>query len=140
MLDEKFLQGLETMHKLAPNLLWEFANRPESLKHVTQVVKKFPNMTFILDHLGHLVFGVPGIKNYPIDTWKQDIVELAAQPNVVAKLGDIEEWEVSDPQPYIQHALKTFGYNRCLYESNWFVNKAMGDMYDKTFLAAQKAC
>ena len=97
-------------------------------------------MTFILDHLGHLVLGVPGIKNYPFETWKKDITDLAAQGNVVAKLGDIEEWDVADPQPYLQHALKTFGFERCLYESNWFVNKAMGDMYDKTFLATLKAC
>ena len=59
---------------------------------------------------------------------------------MVAKLGAIEEWKVSDPQPYLEHALKTFGYDRCMYESNWFVNKATGDMLDKTFIANHKAC
>lgn len=68
------------------------------------------------------------------------MVTIASLPNVVAKLGDIEEWEVEDPQIYLQHALKTFGWDRCLYESNWFVSKGKGDMIDKTFLATHKAC
>ena len=105
--DEKFLEGLEAMHRLAPDLVWEFANQPIAIQHVTEVIKKFPQMNFVLDHLGH-VWGA----GYNFETWKQEMINLATLPNVVAKLGDIEEWEVSDPQPYLQHALKTFGYDR----------------------------
>ena len=40
--DEKFLEGLEAMHRLAPDLVWEFANQPIAIQHVTEVIKKFP--------------------------------------------------------------------------------------------------
>lgn len=47
-----FLEGLEAMYKHAPNLIWEFANDPKALKHVTDVVKMYPHINFVLDHLG----------------------------------------------------------------------------------------
>ena len=92
-------------------------------------------MNFILNHLGHN-YG----SEWDFDTWKKDIEDLAALPNVFAKLGACEMWGKEDPQPYLEHALKTFGWHRCLYESNWFVNQAWGDNIDKTFLATHKAC
>ena len=51
----------------------------------------------------------------------------------------MEEWGVEDPQIYLEHALKTFGYDRCLYESNWFVNKAMGHQIDTSYMDINKA-
>lgn len=53
----------------------------------------------------------------------------AAQTNVVAKLGAIEQWGVADPAKFLDHALKSFGADRVLAESNWFVNTAMGKGY-----------
>ena len=40
----------------------------------------------------------------------------------------------------MEHALKTFGPERCLAESNWFVNTAMGVAYDVTFNHIMDAC
>ena len=34
---------------------------------------------------------------------------------------------------------QAFGYDSCLYESNWFVNVAMGDSYGKTARALEAA-
>ena len=67
---------------------------------------------------------------------------LAALPNVVAKLGAIEEWEVEDPAPYLDHALAVFGWNRVMYEGNWFVSAAHagGNDYDDTAHHVMAAC
>merc|ERR1712216_19291 len=124
-LDGKFLEGLAVLER--NGLLWEFACQPCALPHVVTVCSRFPQVTFVLDHLGHNAGG----DDY--ETWAPAITELAKCSNVVAKLGAIEEWDVSDPGLYLDHAIKTFGYNRCMYESNWFVSKAMGDLYDSTF-------
>jgi len=63
--DENFIKGLEALNKLAPNLLWEFACQPIAVKHVIEVIKMFPNMNFVLDHLGHVCGG-----GYDFETWK----------------------------------------------------------------------
>jgi len=90
-------------------------------------------MRFVLDHLGHNTGGDD------LESWKKALQIVAKCPNVVAKLGAIEEWEVSDPLPYLEFALNTFGYDRCMYESNWFVSAAMGDAYSKTYEYVCKA-
>jgi hypothetical protein len=41
---------------------------------------------------------------------------------------------------FLDHALKTFGPERVLAESNWFVNTAMGDPYDGSFCQVKAAC
>ena len=40
---------------------------------------------------------------------------------------------MSDPAPYLDLAFAAFGFERVMYESNWFVSRALGDKYDKTF-------
>ena len=59
---------------------------------------------------------------------------------MVAKLGAIEEWDVADAAPFLDHALKVFGADRVLAESNWFVSGAKGDAYDATFSKVAAAC
>ena len=40
----------------------------------------------------------------------------------------------------MDRAIKSFGFDRILYESNWFVNEAMGDAYDRTASMLFDAC
>jgi len=91
-------------------------------------------MTFILNHLGHNCGGED------FATWAPAITELAKRPNVLAKLGASEEWQVADPGPFLDHAIEAFGYDRVLYESNWFVNQAMGHTFDETFNLVEDSC
>jgi predicted TIM-barrel fold metal-dependent hydrolase len=60
-------------------------------------------------------------------------VELAKLKNVCCKLGAVEEWGVSDPLQYMNFAIATFGFDRVLYESNWFVLEVLKELkYDTT--------
>ena len=116
-------------------LHWEWCCKPEALPSIAKVCAQFPDMVFVLDHLGHNCGGDD------LATWSKDLEALAASSsNVYAKLGAIEEWEVKDPAPYLDHALKVFGFGRVLYESNWFVSAAMGDPYGKTAGRVLAAC
>eukprot|EP00038_Savillea_parva_P009212 m.181999 g.181999 ORF g.181999 m.181999 type:complete len:299 (-) comp15407_c0_seq1:102-998(-) len=131
-LDPLYLQGLEALH--ARGLLWEWCCVPSAIPAIAKASAKMPSMTFVLDHLGRNNAG------NDFDTWAPALEDLAKNPNVVAKLGAIEQWAVSDPEPYLDHALKVFGPERVLAESNWFVNSAMGDPYDLTFKRILDAC
>eukprot|EP00933_Yihiella_yeosuensis_P016311 TRINITY_DN13985_c1_g2_i1.p1 TRINITY_DN13985_c1_g2~~TRINITY_DN13985_c1_g2_i1.p1 ORF type:complete len:231 (+),score=33.39 TRINITY_DN13985_c1_g2_i1:41-694(+) len=130
-LHPKFFEGLRVLEPTG--LHFEFCCQSCALPYVAEVCAKFPKINFVLDHLGHNESGED------LETWSKSISAVAANPNVYCKLGAIEEWQVKDPLPYLQHALKVFGIDRCLYESNWFVSAALGDPFEKTFQANMAA-
>jgi len=127
-----YLEGLAALAEAG--LIWEWCCMSESIPSITEACSKFPTMTFVLDHLGHNSSGED------FDTWAPAITALAAQTNVVAKLGAIEQWDVADPAKFLDHALKSFGADRVLAESNWFVNTAMGKGYYDSFTNVLEAC
>ena len=109
---------------------------------VTELALKFPETTIILDHLG----GPLGIGPYAkyrdevFHKWKQDITNLARCENVFAKLGGLampingfgwnmaekpatSEEIVSAHSPYYLHMIEIFGPERCMFESNFPVEK-----------------
>jgi L-fuconolactonase len=113
------------------------------IPEVTDLARAFPNTTIILDHFG----GPIGIGPYAgkadevYAQWRAHIAELATCPNVVAKLGGIN-MEVNgfgwheQPRPptsqelvdatrhYYDYTLEQFGAERCMFESNFPVDKA----------------
>mmetsp|Transcript_63070 Transcript_63070/g.148114 ORF Transcript_63070/g.148114 Transcript_63070/m.148114 type:complete len:298 (+) Transcript_63070:139-1032(+) len=132
-LDPKFLEGLEALEKAS--LLWEFCCEPRMAPYLPGCVAKFPRMTFVIDHLAH-----NGNTGGEMESWGPAIDLLGKLPNVYAKLGAIEQWDVPNPADFLDRAIQSFGFDRLLYESNWFVNEAMGDHYDKTASLVYDAC
>jgi predicted TIM-barrel fold metal-dependent hydrolase len=113
------------------------------IPEVTALARAFPDTTIILDHFG----GPIGIGPYAGKTdevyaqWRAHIAELATCDNVVAKLGGINMevngfgWhaklrpptsqELLDAtRPYYEYTLEQFGVERCMFESNFPVDKA----------------
>ena len=109
---------------------------------LTELARAFPDTTIVLDHFG----GPLGIGPYEgkraeiFEHWKLDIAELAKCPNVVAKLGGINMpvngfgWHrrpsppssdelVAATRGYYLHAIDQFGPKRCMFESNFPVDK-----------------
>lgn len=109
---------------------------------LVSLAKAFPEQLIILDHVG----GPLGIGPYKgrrdeiFEEWKTSISELALCPNIVIKLGGLSmaingfEWhkrekppgsvELADAiSPYILHCIDAFGVNRCMFESNFPVDK-----------------
>ena len=128
-----FIEGLEELGR--EGLLWEWCCFPEAIPSITEACEKFPQMTFVLDHLGHNNGGED------FDTWAPAVTELARRcPNVIVKLGASEEWKVADRGRFLDHAIQTFGFDRVIAESNWFVNEAMGEAYDHTFVLVRQSC
>jgi predicted TIM-barrel fold metal-dependent hydrolase len=134
---QKYAEGLRELRRSGEGrLLWEWCCWPACLPFVADVCERFPDVTFVLDHLGLNQGGDD------FETWAPALADLARRcPNVVAKLGAIEEWGLATTEPgaYLDHALATFGLGRVLAESNWFVSSGMGAAYDYTFRQAQAA-
>lgn len=107
-----------------------------------ELVQAVPDTTIIMDH-----FGTPlGVGPYAnqrqqiFEGWRGDIAEIARCSNVYAKLGGLAMpdngfgWNLRDVPPssdefvaaqqdYYHHALDCFGPERCMFESNFPVDK-----------------
>jgi len=94
--------------------------RHEQLKSVSELARRVPQVTFVLDHLGK-----PDVRGKKFEPWTADFRALATLPNVVCKLSgltteaDWETWQASDLQFYLKQALDNFGWDRLLFGSDW---------------------
>ncbi|MCZ6453656.1 MAG: amidohydrolase family protein [Alphaproteobacteria bacterium] len=112
------------------------------IPELTDLARAFPDTTIILNHFGGpLGVGPYAGKQEEIFTkWQADVAELAACPNVVAKLGGLNmeingfAWhEKAKPpasdalmvatRPYYENTIERFGADRCMFESNFPVDK-----------------
>ncbi|MFW6094115.1 MAG: amidohydrolase family protein [Pseudomonadota bacterium] len=112
------------------------------IPELTELAQACPEVTIVLDHFG----GPLGIGPYAgrreeiFERWRVDIAELARCPNVYAKLGGLvmpingfgfhrrERPPASDEivaatGPYHRHTLDCFGADRCMFESNFPVDR-----------------
>ena len=108
----------------------------------TDLARAFPQTTLVLDHLGTPlgVGAYQGREEEIFTQWQRDLAELAKCSNVNIKLGGLAmPWNgfgfESRPEPptsdqlvarqkrYYQHAIQTFGPERCMFESNFPVDK-----------------
>ena len=128
---------------LAPrNLSYEAWCYHPQIPDVTDLARAFPDTIIILDHFG----GPIGIGPYQgkdkevYAEWQRSIDELALCENVRAKLGGINmevngfAWhEKPKPptsrelceatRPYYEYTIEKFGMDRCMFESNFPVDK-----------------
>ncbi len=118
---------------------WHYHHQNREFAALARAV---PNTVMVLDH-----FGTPlGVGSYAgkrdeiFSQWKVDIAEIAKCDNVVAKLGGLAMpdngfgWHTADSPPtsdefvalqapYYQHTIECFGVERCMFESNFPVDK-----------------
>jgi predicted TIM-barrel fold metal-dependent hydrolase len=112
------------------------------IPELTDLARAFPETIIVLDHFGGPLGIGPftGQADAVFNEWKQSIDALATCPNVVAKLGGINmplngfAWHKRDSPPtstqladatqrYYLHMVERFGVARCMFESNFPVDK-----------------
>jgi predicted TIM-barrel fold metal-dependent hydrolase len=140
MHDATFREGFA---QLAPlNLTFDAWLYHPQLPDVTALARAFPGTGICLNHVGGpLAYGTyAGKRDEVFPAWAAAIRELAGCPNVVVKLGGmamrINGWdfhEQADPppsealaaawRPYVETCIEAFGAARCMFESNFPVDK-----------------
>jgi L-fuconolactonase len=112
------------------------------LPELADFAKAMPNLTIILNHLGGLNrVGPYGNRDDEVlATWRSGITAVAACPNVNLKLGGIGmprigfDWHTREKPigseelaasmaPLITYCIEQFGPGRCMFESNFPVDK-----------------
>jgi predicted TIM-barrel fold metal-dependent hydrolase len=100
--------------------------RSRQLGEVIELVRRTPDVQFVLDHVGKPRIGADPSR------WRLRIAELAARPNIVCKLSGLMTEIVSGPpsleavEPFLAYALAEFGPDRCLFGSDWPVMTTAG--------------
>ncbi len=140
LLDTSFREGFATLAGLG--LSFDAWLLHTQIGELTDLARKFPTTTIVLDHVG----GPIGIGPYAgrradvMADWRRAIAEIAQCPNVVVKLGGLgmhlfgfefhaeqlpptSEDLVPAWRPYIETCIEAFGPDRCMFESNFPVDK-----------------
>ena len=91
------------------------------------VVREFPEVQFVLDHVG---FPKSTDSDY-FRAWQQGIATLATTPNVACKISGLSMIYHAPSadyfRPWVQHAWSCFGVDRCLFGSDWPVDRLFSD-------------
>jgi predicted TIM-barrel fold metal-dependent hydrolase len=144
LMDLKFREGFACLQKFSLSFeTWVYQTQ---LMELVDLAKAYPDTPIIVNHLG----GLLGVSVSPytekreeaIQEWKRGTAALAACPNVYMKLGvggvplrgfgwhkritppaSVELSEVM--APYVHWCIEQFGVDRCMFESNYPVNKVV---------------
>jgi predicted TIM-barrel fold metal-dependent hydrolase len=109
---------------------------------LTALARSFPGTPIVLDHVGGPlgIRGYAGRRDAVFAEWRAALVELATCPNVSVKVGGLGmringmgfEDGVDPPdsdalvdawRPYVETVIELFGAGRCMFESNFPVDK-----------------
>ena len=97
------------------------------------LARAFPDTQIILDHTG---MQVDGAEHF--DAWKRGMFRLAEAPNVACKISGLGmgdwNWTTDSFRPYVLSAIEAFGIDRCMFASNFPVDKLFSS-YDALFTA-----
>ena len=138
--EDGFRIGVRTLGRLGYTYdAWHFHHQNRDFLALARAV---PETTMILDHFGTPlgVGAYAGRREEIFREWWADMADIAKCPNVVAKLGGLAMpdngfgWDTRHIPPtsdefvqmqkrYYLHAIDCFGPDRCMFESNFPVDK-----------------
>lgn len=120
MPNNRWRDGLSLLEKY--NLIFDLSVWPWQLKESHDVISNFPNILFIMNHTGMPLAD----DSKHLKTWSEGMRTLAGFDNVVIKLSGLSMF--SDDldgiiKDVILETINTFGVNRCMFASNFPVDK-----------------
>jgi L-fuconolactonase len=125
MLGDDFQRGIAALAEFG--LTYDLLIFPRHLPAACELVARFPQQPFVLDHIAK-----PLIKDRVTEPWVTDIRRLAAFPNVWCKVSglvteaDWHGWQPADFHPYLDVVFEAFGPSRIMFGSDWPVCTVAG--------------
>jgi predicted TIM-barrel fold metal-dependent hydrolase len=139
--EHRFREGFACLREAS--LVFDAWTYHPQLPELVDLARTFPDVCIVLDHAG----GPLGIGPYAgrrddvYDLWRRHIIELSRLENVVVKLGGLtmtmsgHGWHKRETPPgsaeiaaaiapYVHTCIEHFGATRCMFESNFPVDRA----------------
>jgi predicted TIM-barrel fold metal-dependent hydrolase len=140
LLDKQFREGFGCLAALGLTFdNWIYHTQIDEL---TDLARAFPGTTIVLDHIGGALGIGPyaGQRDAVFADWRRSMTELSKCPNVHVKLGGVgmrmfghgfqekpkpptSEQVAAAFRPYAETCIELFGTQRCMFESNFPVDK-----------------
>jgi L-fuconolactonase len=118
MLRPAFLRGLALLAQ--HSLTYDLLIFPRHLPVACDLVSRFPQQRFVLDHVAK-----PGIRSDGLALWDPGLRRLAGFSNVFCKVSglvteaDWQGWQPDDFRPYLDVVFDAFGAQRVMFGSDW---------------------
>lgn len=118
LLSSNFLSGVSLLREFG--FTYDILIYPKQLPAAIELVSRFPEQRFVLDHLGK-----PEVKAKRCDPWAGQVRTLAQCKNVFCKLSglvteaDWKLWKPRDFTPHLDAVFESFGPNRLMFGSDW---------------------
>lgn len=118
MLREDFQRGIALLEKY--HLTYDILIYPKQLSAALQLVERFPNQPFVIDHIAK-----PTVQEGVDGHWSKYIKALGAHRNVFCKIsGMVTEttwgkWSNSDFTSFLDVVFNAFGPDRIMFGSDW---------------------
>ena len=131
MLGAEFQRGIGRLQQFG--LTYDLLIFPKQLPAAIELVRKFPEQRFVLDHIAK-----PAIKDGTMSPWREQIRELAQARNVMCKVSGLvtearhDGWKADDFKPYLDTVTEAFGPGRLMFGSDWPVCLLAGS-YEEVF-------
>jgi predicted TIM-barrel fold metal-dependent hydrolase len=142
--DAKFREGFAVLGRLG--LSFDAWLIEPQLPELCDLARAFPGTTIVLDHVGTPlgIASYAGKREARFGAWRESIRTLAECPNTVVKLGGLampfagfatfdaaprasSELLARDWKPYLETCIEAFGASRCMFESNFPVDRLSCD-------------
>lgn len=139
MLDPAFQQGFAHLAPLGLSFdAWLFYTQ---LPDLVTLLERFPETSVTLDHVGGVLGIEPHVDRKAVfAVWRENLEKLAQFPNLTVKLGGLgmlycgwhfhlrdvppsSEELAATWRPYIETVIDIFGADRCMFESNFPMDK-----------------
>ena len=104
------------------------------LSEVAALMREYPEVRSVICHLGFPIRHTPEA----LEMWRAGIAEAAACPNAFMQISGItltdHSWTTASIRPLVLEAIDAFGPDRCMFGSNFPVDKLYGS-FDRLFSA-----
>jgi L-fuconolactonase len=141
LLDSRYQAGVARMAKRG--LVYDAWQYHPQLGDLCSLADALPDATMVVNHCG----GLLGVRSYAnpdnFNNWRKLVADVARRPNVHMKLGGLSGGRngfgyqgratpptidelVSNWRPYVESCIELFGIERCMFESNFPVDKVAG--------------
>lgn len=128
LVDPDFERGYALLEKY--DLSYDLDATWENMEKARNLAQKYPNTLMVLNHAG---FPQDRSDEY-FDNWRRGMSTMAEADNAVCKISGLgmvdQRWTVDTWRPWVLHSIEAFGVDRCMFATNWPVDRLFSSYPD----------
>jgi predicted TIM-barrel fold metal-dependent hydrolase len=132
LMDASFRRGYARLARYG--LAYDLDSQWDHLASARKLAEAYPDVTLVVEHVA---FPQERNDDY-LRVWQRAMSDVAGAPNAVCKISGLgmgdPDWTLESLRPWVEHAILSFGADRCFFGTNWPVDR-MYSSYDALIAA-----